>query len=114
MKKISLGRWVVGGLVRAGRGVSGWGGRGLEKEKKIYYESKFKIKENFGRGGDGGSHGGPSKCFFFTDHPNLKYIDICINIYIYIFFLGGRGGGGVDGRTQEQAQTDLPLQLLRT
>ena len=74
---------------------------------------------------------------FFTMDPNLKYI------YIYIFFWGGGGrgleyvivftrnpnskkkfffggvggwgwlGGGVDGRTDEQAQTNLPLQLRR-
>ena len=33
------------------------------------------------------------------------------------FSLGGGGGGGgegVDGRTDKQAQTNLPLQLLRS
>ena len=34
------------------------------------------------------------------------------------FFFGGGGGwggvGGIDGRTDEQAQTNLPLQLLRS
>ena len=41
----------------------------------------------------------------FTKDPNLKKIG------------GGGGGGGwggVDGRTDEQAQTNLPLQLLRS
>ena len=44
--------------------------------------------------------------FFFTEYPNLKKN----------FSLGGDGGGGwwVDGRTDEQAQTNLPLQLLRS
>ena len=33
----------------------------------------------------------------------------------YIFFWGGGWGGrGVDGGTDEQAQTTLPLQLLRS
>ena len=41
--------------------------------------------------------------FFFTKNPNLKKN-----------FFGGGGGGGVDGRTDEQAQTNLPLQLLRS
>ena len=31
-----------------------------------------------------------------------------------IFFWGGRVWGGVDGWTDEQAQTNLPLQLLRS
>ena len=30
----------------------------------------------------------------------------------FFFWGGGGGGGGVDGRTDEQAQTNLPLQLL--
>ena len=37
--------------------------------------------------------------------------------FFFVFFLGGGGGGvgaGVDGRTDEQAQTYLPLQLLRS
>ena len=41
---------------------------------------------------------------FFTINPNLKY------------FLRGGGegdGGGVDGRTDEQAQTNLSLKFLR-
>ena len=43
---------------------------------------------------------------FFTKNPNLKK---------KIFFLGGGGvGGGEDGWTDEQAQTNLPLQLLRS
>ena len=49
--------------------------------------------------------GGLSKSIFFTKNP--------------IFFLRGGGGwdeggggGGVDGWTEEQAQTNLPLQLL--
>ena len=47
--------------------------------------------------------------FFFTKTPKK-----------IIFFLGGGGGvgrgegGGVDGWTDEQAQTNLPLQLLRS
>ena len=51
---------------------------------------------------------------FLTKNPNLK---------IFFFFCGGGGGGGwgggregvggrVDGRTEEQAQTNLPFQLL--
>ena len=37
---------------------------------------------------------------------------------IFFFFLGGGGGGGgegggVDGWTDRQAQTNLPLQLLK-
>ena len=31
---------------------------------------------------------------------------------IFFFGGGGGGGGGVDGQTDEQAQTNLPLQLL--
>ena len=50
--------------------------------------------------------------FFFTKNPNLKKKK-------KIFFFrggggGGGGGGGVDGMTDEQAQTNLPLQLLRS
>ena len=53
--------------------------------------------------------------FFFTKNPNLKK---------KIFFFGGGGvwswgqvggwGWVVDGWTVEQAQTSLPLQLLRS
>ena len=49
---------------------------------------------------------------FFTNNLNLKkksFVGGCSS--------GGGGGGGrrrgVDGWTEEQAQTDLPLQLLR-
>ena len=56
---------------------------------------------------------------FFTKNPNLKKND---------FFFGGGGlaggggglggvtgdGGGVEGLTDEEAQTNLPLQLLRS
>ena len=42
---------------------------------------------------------------FFTKNQNLKKN----------FFLGGGGGGGgVDQQTDEQAQTNLRLQLLRS
>ena len=30
-----------------------------------------------------------------------------------LLFFGEGGGGGVDGRTVEQAQTNLPFQILR-
>ena len=53
-------------------------------------------------GGGGGRGGGARVCHFFTKNPNLK---------------GGGGGGwwgGVDGQTDKQAQTNLPLQLLRS
>ena len=30
------------------------------------------------------------------------------NIYIFYFFFGGEGGRGIDGWTDEQAQTNLP------
>ena len=42
---------------------------------------------------------------FFTKNPNLNN---------FFFFGGGGVGGGVDGWTDEQAQTNLPLQLLRS
>ena len=42
------------------------------------------------------------KLFFLTKNPNLKFRK-------NIFF-----GEGVDERTDEQAQTNLPLQLLRS
>ena len=50
---------------------------------------------------------------FFTKNPNLRK-------EVKLFFLGGGGGawlgevngGGVDGWTDELAQTNLPLQLL--
>ena len=42
---------------------------------------------------------------FFTKNPNLKKKK-------KILELGGGGGGGGDGWTDEQAQTNLPLQLL--
>ena len=41
--------------------------------------------------------------FFLTKNQNLKENKI-INFF--------RGGGGVDGWTVKQAQTNLPLQLL--
>ena len=44
--------------------------------------------------------------FFFTKNPNLK------NIRGWGEACGDRGG--VDGWTDEQAQTKLPLQLLRS
>ena len=61
------------------------------------YESKFKIiiKKNWGWGGVGGG----ARVFFVTKNPILKN--------------NWRGGGGVDGWTVKQAQTNLPLQLLR-
>ena len=49
--------------------------------------------------------------FFSTKIPNLKK---------FFFFFGGGGGGGVgvgggvDGWTDEQARSNLPLQLLRS
>ena len=46
---------------------------------------------------------------FFTKNPNLKK-----NYFFWGGGGGGGGGGGVDGRTDEQAQTNLPLQLLRS
>ena len=39
-------------------------------------------------------------------NPNLK------RKKDFFFFFGG--GGGVDGQTDEQAQTNLPLQLLQS
>ena len=50
--------------------------------------------------------------FFFTKNPNLKK-----EILFWGWGIGAvwvRVGGGVDGWTDEQAQTNLPLQLLRS
>ena len=72
----------------------------------FYYESKFNF---FFLGGGGGGGGGRRGCVgdsvseFFTKNPNLKEN------------FGGKGvgwGWGVDGRTDEQAETNLPPQLL--
>ena len=91
------------------------GGVGAGVSEFLYYKSKIKIKKKFwgawGRGvtwgGGGGDVGGG---VFFTRNLNLKKKKI--------FFLGGgRGGEGVgrvDGWTVEQAQTNLPLQFLRS
>ena len=35
-------------------------------------------------------------------------------IHFFFFFGGGGGDGGIDGWTDEQAQTNLALQLLRS
>ena len=57
---------------------------------------------------------------FFTQNPNLKKKYI---FFLFFFFWGGGAGagmcvcaegGGVDGWTDEQAQTNLPLQFLRS
>ena len=49
-----------------------------------------------------GWQGGSRVSEFFTKNPNLKKkMCVCVG-----------GGGGVDGQTDEQAQTNLPLQLL--
>ena len=60
-------------------------------------------EEEGGGGGIGDAWGARVSEFFFTKDPNLKDR----------FFLGGGErvgvGGGVDGWTDEQAQTDLPL-----
>ena len=51
----------------------------------------------------------PTYDFFFTKNPNLKKKKKIL--------VGGGvsgGGGGVDGWTDEQAQTNLPLQLLQS
>ena len=53
-----------------------------------------------------GDRGELEQVIFFTKNPNLK------KKFFWFFFLGG-GGGGVDGWTDEKAQTNLPLQLLR-
>ena len=83
----------------------------------FYYESKFKIKKQknifFGWRGLGVRSGGGARVsdFFFHKESKSK---------IFFFFGGGGGGrdegarGGVDGWTDEQAQTNLPLQLLRS
>ena len=83
------------------------------------HESNFKITIFFffflgGWGGGAGAKGGARVSgFFFTKNPNLKKKK-------KIFFFGGGGGGrgrgwgGIDGRTDEEAQTNLPLQLLRS
>ena len=60
-----------------------------------------------GVGGGGAGVSDLSDFFFFTMNPNLNNSKKKKN-----FFLGGGGGGGVDGRTDEQAQTNLPLQLF--
>ena len=68
----------------------------------IYFthETKFKItKKLFGRRGAG--ERGPKVSDFFTKNPNLKNKILT-------------GEWAVDGRTDEQPQTDLPLQLLRS
>ena len=63
-----------------------------------------------GGGGEWGAVGtGARESNFLTKNPNLNFF----------FFLGGRGlrvgvGVGIDGMTDEQAQTYLPLQLLRS
>ena len=43
---------------------------------------------------------------FFTKNPNLKKKKIFLGV--------GGGGRGVDGRTDEKAQTNLLLQLIRS
>ena len=69
-----------------------------------------------GGGGEGLAGRGRVSFFFFTQNPNLKRH--------FVFFGGGGGVGGgrrgdgcvcwgVDGWIDEQAQTKLPLQLLR-
>ena len=49
-----------------------------------------------------------SKVYKYTKNPNLKKKKKKLGV--------GVGGGGVDGRTDEdeQAKTNLPLQLLRS
>ena len=58
----------------------------------------------FWGGGGWGAGGARVSVFFFTKDPNLKKKG------------GGRGAGWgvVDGWTVEQAQTNLPLHLLRS
>ena len=57
-------------------------------------------------GGGGGGGGARVSVFFYTQNLNLKKKNI------FFCFLGV--GGGVDGWTDEQAQTNLPLQLLQS
>ena len=63
----------------------------------------------WGGGGGGGGGDGARVSNFFTKNSKSKTKKI----------LGGEGvwvggGGRVDGRTDEQAQTSLPLQLLQS
>ena len=44
---------------------------------------------------------------FFLKNPNLKK-----KHFFFVGWWGGGGGGGEDGWTDEQAQTNMPLQLL--
>ena len=65
----------------------------------------------------------PTNLHFFTKNPNLK------KMFVFLFFFsagwgveggvgrgwaGSGGGAGVDGWTEEQAQTNLPIQLFRS
>ena len=76
-------------------------------------------------GGTGGwlvgfAFNGPLRQFFFTMNPNLKYFlegaggggARVSDFFFHFCFFGG--GGVVDIWTVEQAQTNLPLQLLRS
>ena len=69
----------------------------------LYYESKFKF---FFWGGGGGVGGARVSDFFF--HKESKSEEKKIE------GLGRVGVGGVDEWIVEQAQTNLPLQLLRS
>ena len=82
----------------------------------FYYESKFKIKICWGGGGGvggGTAWGARVSDFFYKESKSNKK---------FFFGGGGRcvGGGeggvvgwrGVAGRTDKQAQTNLPLQRL--
>ena len=65
----------------------------------------FFHKESGGRGAGGGGLG--LVIFFHKESKSKKK-------NFFFFWRGGgvrRGGGGVDGWTDEQAQTNLPLQL---
>ena len=74
----------------------------------FYYESKFKIKNNFfGRGEGGGRERGGGReyvNFFHKRSKSEKKMG------------GGVGwgeGGGVDGWTDEQAQTNCPFNCFK-
>ena len=75
--------------------------------KCFYYETKFKIKKNYGgKGGrGGGGHGGGARVsdFFSTKNPKFKK---------KIF--GEEREWGVDEWTDEEAQTNMLLQRLRS
>ena len=67
-------------------------------------ESKSNKKKTILAGGRGWRCGSRVSDFFFF---STEFFLVCVCVCVW-----GGGGGGVDRRTEEQAQTNLPLQLL--